>query len=299
MNIWNMGRLVRLVSVVFMVAFLAGCNQKLIADGQSLGEANSIITSLADFGIHADTARESSGRGRYSVYVGSDDYVVALAVLQEKGLPKVAKSTFMEITEPRGFLPPSHDVEAMRLDYALSLNIEETLLNLPEVVGAQVLLRQAAVGKGETPGVSVVLQVRRGSDVDRETVYKIVRSAVSAISEDKIDLVTREAAPGVARGASVGGFNDGHGKVVTEPLVPFLFKYRIPNSDYVGLALLFVCGLLLFAVAGGVLGYWFATSRRGQAMPSRQSVPGDPALRLPRPASEAVHRSLVGGGPNQ
>jgi type III secretory pathway lipoprotein EscJ len=278
---------------------LSGCNEKLVADGQSLAEANEIISVLADYGLHSDVQRESGGRSRYGVAVESEDYVTALAVLQEKGLPKAAKSTFLELTESKGFLPPSREIEAIRLDYALSLNIEETLLNLPEVVGAQVLLRQASVGKGEEASVSVVLQVNDTANVNTDEVLKIVKAAVSSITPEKVDVIVRQAKPKVSHAESVGGFNDGKGKVVTVPLVPFLFTYRIPNSDYVGLALLFVGGLVLFAVAGGIVGYWFASTRREQGLPNRPSITGEPALRLPRPPSEAVHRSLIGGGPNQ
>lgn len=283
----------------FATLILTGCNEKLIADGQSLAEANEIIAALADYGVHSDAQRDSGGRARFSVSVDGEDYVTALAVLQEKGLPKVAKSTFLELTEAKGFLPPSREIEAIRLDYALALNIEETLLNLPEVVGAQVLLRQAAVGKGEEPSVSVVLQVNDTIAVKSEDILRVVRSAVSAIAPERIDLIVRQALPKVSRAEAVGGFNDGKGKVVTVPLVPFLFTYRIPNSDYVGLALLFVFGLILFAVAGGAIGYWIAVSRREAGLPSRPSINGEPALRLPRPPSEAVHRSLLGGGQNQ
>lgn len=295
----NISRWVAYLCGLMCVLVLAGCNEKLVADGQSLAEANEIVSVLADYGVHSESQRESGGRARYGVAVDSDDYVTALAVLQEKGLPKAAKSTFLDLTEPKGFLPPSREIEAIRLDYALSLNIEETLLNLPEVVGAQVLLRQAAVGKGEEPSVSVVLQVNDPANVSSEEVLKIVRSAVSSISPERVDVIVRQAQPKVSHAAAVGGFNDGKGKVVTVPLVPFLFRYRIPNSDYVGLALLFVGGLILFAVAGAVIGYWFAVARRDQGVPNRPSINGEPALRLPRPPSEAVHRSLIGGGPNQ
>ncbi len=167
------GRACRFKLVVLLLlssALLCGCNTVAVQDELTQEQATEIVAALSSQGVSAFAQRETGGRGRYRVEVKRGAYSDAIQILHERGLPSESRATFSELIAPRGLVPDSREIEALRLDRALAAELEEALENNPAVASARVVVRVSSVpmefaGEAERSGVSVSLRIRPGTEV--------------------------------------------------------------------------------------------------------------------------------------
>jgi type III secretory pathway lipoprotein EscJ len=227
-----------------------------VADDLGQREANKVVAVLGEHGIQAQVEKARGSKGRYSVRVPSGDFGGAVALLTKLGLPAERGASFADLMAPSGILPPSQDVEDLRMDRAIASEVEELLLGHGAVVSASVIVRSHAAPRGTEPSVSIVGQVKKGAVFEQDKLRETVSRAVPGVKPSAISFAVSE--------QEFGG--DG---VASEPLVPFLSYWRVPLSEYNSLAYLLI-GLMSFVafltgVAGYIYGQYEAT--KGGAEP--------------------------------
>ncbi len=282
-----MGRVQLLViSLILLVAPLAGCSRETVAKDVNLNQANEIVAVLNGQGLSAQIEESSQGRGKYSVSVREEQYSPSVAVLNDRGLPK--RSRFQEIVEPQGLIPNSREMEALRVDYARSLEVQELLQSHPAVSSAAVTVSRDYAAELNDAGAAVILSLRSGKSLSKEEVVELVSRVVPGIKVENI-AVSMHALGESANMLVVEGATNVGGKLVRVPLVTFLFGLRVAEDDY-GLFVGVIFGFLfLVALLASILGFSYGSYRGGSAETSANlpEVIGRARLdRLPRGAGE-------------
>lgn len=243
-----MATLFRCLAII-SVLLLVGCGSSPVADDLSQRDANRIVAALRGKGVDSSTEKERGSRGRYTVVVSSADFAKAATFLAELGLPEERQASFSELVASSGFLPSSREVEALRLDRALAAEMEELLRGHPAIAEAHVVVRYHSLSEGGVSTISAVVQKRAGSTVAPDDVRVLVSRALPNVRHE--DIVVAVADQRVSTPADEGQVEVGH------ETVPFLVYWRVPPSEYNGLASLLI-GLLLFvACLAGLGGYIF------------------------------------------
>lgn len=254
------------VAIVFClsVSLLTGCSSAPVADDVAQREANEIVAVLDKHSISASLVKARGGKGRYSVMVNEGDFPEAAAVLSRLGLPADKKPSFQELTGGNGIIPPSREVEALRLDRAISSELEEMFRVRSDVASVSVIVRMHSRDSNERPTVTVVTQSSEGETLDAAEVREIARRAVPGIQNEDV-YVTVAQLPD-----EIDNVADSHKK-----LVPFLGLWRVPESDYSGMVSLvvFLVGFsaVLAGLAGYILGQFNWLNRQGGGMSSKFS----------------------------
>jgi len=246
-----------------------------------------MIAVLHSNGIGATAEKATGGgKGRYTVKVSSDNYSQAISVLESKGLLDKEAPTFTETIASQGLIPNSREMENLKLDYALSLRVEELLANDPSIEQVKVVVRQHSLREEEEPAVSVTLQERQLGSVNREEVQGLVSGAVPGIPLERINISLHESDMPL-EGASVVGALNKDGKVVAIPLERFLYMVRVSKDDYDTLVVGIMLLLLVFAIVGALVGYWLGFYQHSKRifeseLPDVLQGPGTARAALPR-----------------
>lgn len=261
-------RFLRAVVLCYCLAsLLAGCSSAPVADDVQQREANQIVAVLGKHKIQANLVKARSGKGKYSVLVKESDFPRAAEVLSRLGLPAEKKPSFQDLTGSNGIIPPSREVEALRLDRAVASELEELLRARSDVASASVLVRMHSREANERPTVTVVIQRSGPRELDISAVREIARRAVSGIqNEDVYVSVAEPADQSEYVESSAAG------------LVPFLGVWRVPAEDHdglVALVVLLVCFTgALAGFAGYILGQFNWLNRQGFGTPVKSSRSG-------------------------
>jgi type III secretory pathway lipoprotein EscJ len=253
----------RTIAMLVVAVWLAACSSTPIAQDIAQSQANEIVALLADNGISAVAHKSGGGQGRYTVEVAAEHYTAAVSLLHRHGLPGEVKRSFADMVAPQGLIPNSREMEALRLDRALGVELEETLLNYPGVVAARVIVRSSFLKEGATPGVSAVIQHRAESPVNAEALSAVISRAVPGVAPERILVALEVAAPRGGGDSGVEGAVNLAGEVVRIPLVPFLFL-RVPKDEYNYFVFGLVGGLLVLGIVGAIVGYWWGFYHRGK-----------------------------------
>jgi len=273
----------RLLSITITLAALAsvlGCGESPVADDLAQRDANRIVAELRSRGIEAVTSKERGARGRYSVSVPSSKFGDAAVILNQLGLPEESKPSFSELIEPSGILPSSREVESLRLDRASAAEIETLLSGHPAVVSVGALVRVRSIHTGDSPTVSVVIQKRPGATLDESSLRELVARSVPGMKPDGV-MVT------MAEQSAPPQQSLGSGAVGTDPLVPFLVFWRVPQGDYGGLSLLLLGLLVIISGLAALGGYIFGQynfSRHAEAL--RLETAHEESKRITGPRSD-------------
>jgi len=248
---------VRIYPLILAAVLICGCNTVPVAEEVDQRQAVEITAWLNSHGIAATATKERKG---YAVKVRRSAYSQAISLISQKRLPSELKMSFKQLVGEPGIIPSSREVEAMRLDHAMALELEEMLENHPAVSSAKVVVRINFRGQSPAPGVSVVIQQRPGAEVALEQIRKLVSAAAPGVSQENIQIAVApvEKEGGVV--AEVGKFHQ-DGKVLSVPLAPFLF-WRVPEGSLTVMAITFVGISLLALLVGMLAGYALGTLRR-------------------------------------
>jgi type III secretory pathway lipoprotein EscJ len=245
------------VRVVLALALLlvAGCSGVPIAQDLTQAQANQIVDALNQEGVSARAYKDSGGRGRYRVEVKSDFYAASVSILESRGLPGKPKVTFDELISQRGFIPDSREIEALRVDHAIAVQIEEALENHPGIASSKVIVRSRSIDEDGKPAVSAVLQFKQKQKPTKEEVQQIVLKAVPGMQPKNFHLSLHEQGERSQGNGQGGAYREDDG-VVRVPLVPFLSKWHVPEGEYNSLALTLVSLMIAIVLIGMLIGYW-------------------------------------------
>lgn len=254
----------KLLTAVLVLA-LAGCADIPIAQDISQSQATSIVAALGESGISSRAYKETGARGRYRVEVKEGNYSRAVGILNRKGLPGKPRASFEDLIAQRGFIPDSRSVEALRLDHAMGVQIEEILENHPAVVSSRVIVRSKSIADDseEEPVVSAVIKQRDDVRLRSAEVLKLIENSVPGVVGENIFLSIQKALPQKDFKEQGGVYAAGDG-VVRVPLVPFLYSWHIPEDEYNSIAVVLVLLIVAIGLSGILLGYWVGTFRSQQ-----------------------------------
>lgn len=251
------------LTLTLSIAFAAGCGSSPVADDIGQREAHKVVAVLGEHGIQAHVEKGRGSKGRYSVLVASGDFGSAVALLTKLGLPAERGASFEDLMSPSGILPPSQDVEDLRLDRAIAAEVEELLLGHGAVSTVSVIVRSHAIPVGVEPSVSIVAQVKKGSTLDQEKLRDAVIRAVPGVKPGAVSFSVSEQAFGVSKKGE-------------EPLMPFLRFWKVPVSEYNSLAYLLIVLMSVVACLSGIGGYiygQYVATKGNDGMPPQVSSP--------------------------
>lgn len=248
-------RVHRYLLVVFAALLLSGCNVTPVAYDLTQKQATEIVAVLSAHGIYAEVSRGVGGRALYTVSVKNGYYTQAVSLLHEKGLPRDPEPSFSDLIESKGFLPNSRELDQVRLDRALALEIEKIIGNLPAVKSVSAIAR-VNYSDDAGPAVSLAIAARADAEIDQARLVDLVVKAVPGLTPEQVGISVQKELPAQELATNAGIFTES-GKVITVPLTPFLLSFRVPEGDYNGLALTLLGCILVVAVVGGVFGYWY------------------------------------------
>lgn len=253
----------------------SGCGSTPVADDVDQREVNEIVAALSKHSVEARPVKARGAKGRYSVVVDDGDFTRAAQVLTRLGFPTEKKPSFEDLTTGNGFIPPSREVEALRLDRAIAAELEEVIRSRSDVSTVSVLVRMHSRDAHERATVTVIAQSVGAATFDVSEVREIAKRAVPGIQSDDVYV-------------SVSPTRDREGVQAGQQheLVSFLGVWRVPAEDHGGLVILVVvlvaASALLAGLAGYIVGQFNWLNRQGLTAPGRSpqggvsggSVPG-------------------------
>ncbi|MCB0338814.1 MAG: hypothetical protein KDD53_04380 [Bdellovibrionales bacterium] len=282
-------RFVTLLLILTMI-FLCGCGDEEVASDLTQKQANEIVSRLHSHGIVSHVDKSRGGRQSYSVGVRSDDYGLAVRLLDAYGLPRPVAKSFEELTESHGLVPNTREVEAARLDYALASEIEEKLVDLPGIKDVKIVLRTNLVNEASVPSAAALIATEDGRALDRRKIIDVLKLMVPGIEESRIEVVIDSALltkPRIAQQATeqVGG------EVIYHPLKRFLKFFRVPEQDHTALTVAFLVFFLVTVLLGYLIGFavgrYYLNIRR---ILNRKEDPSFQISEFPRVASSRIRQ---------
>lgn len=249
--------------VVFSLFALAACNSTPVAYDLTQTQANQIVALLNQHGIGAVSSKETGGRGRFTVQVKNDYYAQAVTLINEKGLPGEAALSFSDLVAQQGLMPASREMEALKLDHAMAAEIEEILQTHPGIAAARAVVRMNSNKANSETAVSLVLQEKASSTIDKSEIIELVARAVPGIKRESIFVSAHKSPAAETFLMNEGALNTGS-QVLRVPLVPFLLAWRVPEDDYNTLAFAIIGCFMLIGMIGGIIGYYYGFSQQGK-----------------------------------
>lgn len=226
------------------VLLLCGCSSAPVADDVAQREANEIVAILSSHTIEASLVKVRGSKGRYSVVVNESDLPAAAGVLGRLGLPAEKKPSFQELTSSNGIIPPSREVEALRVDRAIASELEELFRSRSDIASASVMVRMHSRQPEDRPTVTVVAQKAGAATLDLNEVREIASRGVPGIQKEDVYVSVAE-----AHESTQGGVGSG------SALVSFLGIWRVPAEDHNRLVALVLFLVIFSGVLAGFAGY--------------------------------------------
>ncbi len=242
---------------LLLVGFSA-CERVQVAEDLNQQEAHEVINVLSQAGIQSESERGRGGSSaKYSVGVSRSDYTAAIKLLAQNSLPRESELSFSDLLEPKGLIPNSREIEALRVDYALARELEELIANKAGVLSVKAAVRMHFSGADAAgPQVALVVKQKEKAAVNAGMLVPIVQSLVPGVAVDniRVDLSVAEAPQ--SDFARYGIKNTSAG-IIAVPLVPFLF-WNIPGDEHYALAVTTLVLLVAAIVLGALFGYYYA-----------------------------------------
>ena len=194
--------------VALTVCLLAGCTRGPLYSDLTEPQANEVQAALLSAGIDARKEAMVKSKG-WAIEVDRSDVPHAMAVLGASGLPRQPLRTLGEVFPKEGFVSSPLE-ERARYVFALSQEVEQTLLQLDGVVDARVHIampeRSVFDDKSPSASASVVIIEQPGASLEtRETDIKaIVTDGIEGLSDINrvtVKFFTRRAADSLGTAA--------------------------------------------------------------------------------------------------
>ncbi len=187
MSTGHLRRFSRCLPVLVIAALAAGCARSPLYSDLTESQANEVQAALLGAGVEALKEPMAKGKG-WSISVDQGDIPRAVGVLSAAGLPREPLRTLGEVFPREGFVSSPLE-ERARYVFALSQEVEETLLQLDGVVGARVHIampeRNVLEDKPPSASASVVIIEQPGAELEaRETDIKaIVTDGIEGLTD--------------------------------------------------------------------------------------------------------------------
>lgn len=235
---------------------LGGCQSELYSN---LGEpeANQILSVLMSNGIGAE--KIAKGKDGFTVAVDNRDMLRAIALLNDRGLPKNTRETIGKVFQKSGLMSSPFE-ERVRYIYALGEDVASTLSQIDGVVTARVHLvipDAPQLGQAVKPSsASVFIKHQPGTDLEFlvPQIRRLVSSAIEGLDYQSVTVVLSEAKAakqdtGPAMASTVDVLP---GVAVRDTDVPRFWQivYAV-LIVFFGLAAAAVAGLVAFIRSGG------------------------------------------------
>jgi type III secretion system YscJ/HrcJ family lipoprotein len=249
--------------LLILVCSSFGCsNEKELLTGLSEKQSVEALVVLGKEQISAERYTTGSGRGgSYRISVSPRDFDRALAVVHEYGLPRTDGPQLEEFLRPQSFAPSSPGISQLRLDYALGLQIERTLVALPGVVDAKVMVRSNLDAGSSTAdkksAATVVLRYDSPSNnlpFSAKDVRQIVADAVPDINPESVQLQLSKVYT-LSENSFFSSSPEGGVAVVPLTKIHGLFNFRVADEDRRKALLQMVIYLFAFCFCGIAIGY--------------------------------------------
>lgn len=278
----------QLCILLLLTLTLAGCKTVSLVQDVTQRRATQIVAALNTRGIPATLTRSSGSGSNYQVEVKSEYYSQAIEILNQRGLLEETPASFKELTAAQGFLPSSREMEALRMDHAMASEVSSLLEQHPAIEAARIILRMSFLKGAGEPSVSAVIQVRSGTNVTREEIGQLIMQALPGMKPANVSL-TVVVPPADAQSTTLLGVANINGRVVHAPLVPFILGWRVPEDDYVGLALTMITCFVLTGVIGGVVGFLYGSFFQSRRAPSSEvHEPTVRSMKIERPKKDLL-----------
>jgi len=238
-----------------VLVFLISCNNsKEITQNINAKQSAQIIVALNHVGIQSERVLTSSGRKtEYKVLVSNNDYARALEILTEYELPKKESKEFETLINDSSYL--SSDLNSIKVNRALSLELERLLMEFPGVISANVLVR--------TSGNSASI-FNESSEQTSSVVIKYFSSQPSKMpfNEGQILKIIEKALPGIKKEdvalnlIRVEPPNSWLSKNLGAAKLKYVrpFAFRVPQEDLNRAKYQIIGVLVLICFAGFLLG---------------------------------------------
>lgn len=175
------------IGLFLAVGLLAGCTRAPLYSDLTETQANEVQATLLAAGIDARKAAIAKSKG-WSISVDREDIPQAMTILNTFGLPRQPLRTLGEVFPKEGFVSSPLE-ERARYVFALSQEVEQTLMQLDGVVDARVHIaipeRSVLDDKPPSASASIVIIEQPGANLEaRETDIKaIVTDGIEGLND--------------------------------------------------------------------------------------------------------------------
>ena len=242
----------RVLTLFFAILVFSGCEERSILDELSQRQANEVISILYSNGISATINKVGTGtKARYSINVSSKDYQGALSVVQRNSLPSQDKLTVDEIIKEESFFPQTKELELLKLERAYASEIEKFIRTYSKVYDTSAVVRlipnnQALDSSSNNSSVAIVVESEESTSALLEDITAVVMKIVPNITKGNIFVTFQPIKSKVSIDSNS----------TTGDLSKFLGVASVQNSDHRKLSFVIAVLLLMFCVAGGIIGYY-------------------------------------------
>jgi type III secretory pathway lipoprotein EscJ len=215
------------VILIFLLSFCTSCSEQALLNNLSAKDSIEVLVILNQYGIPAKRVAIAQGRvEKYQVIVEEVYSPRALEILHSYGLPREAEESIESFTEPKGFVPNTTELTALRLDYALGMQLERTLVALKNVVDVKTIVRsnfkfRKGSDRAEPPSASVLIRYTSNSDklpFSLNTVRQIVSQTVPGLPAEDVRITVSK--------VNIGTSENNSGMTTFGP-----FGFRIAEQD--------------------------------------------------------------------
>jgi type III secretory pathway lipoprotein EscJ len=254
--------------LVYVLLAISGCDSRIeLVRNISQKQTLVIVSVLSKVGIQASTRSDSDGskEGRFSILIYKRDYGSASQILVEHGLPEEEGQSLGDLLEVSTFLPQTRMMEGLRIDRALSLEIEDHFNALPGIVGCKVLVRSVPHTAVNERGVSVMIFTKddptKKETIDTEFVNQHLKTMFPDLPLErfKVSVINVKSDKSSAEGYNVG-YNANSIPVATSNShkgVSFLWLWNVEEENYLLAALCVILFFLVAGVVGAAVGIWW------------------------------------------
>jgi len=171
-----------------ILLLLTSCKEAVVHD-LSEQEANKILSALVVDGLMAEKARQSNGK--WSIKVDSKEVLRAVQLIDSRRLIRIEPKN----TRDSSSLLVSKDEEKRKHELALAQDLEFTIRDIPNVIGARVHVNLPSFdpiwGKtknSDTGSASILVIYRVGAAISQDQIATLVAGA-SGIKREQVSVV--------------------------------------------------------------------------------------------------------------
>lgn len=195
----------KILLITLNLFLLFSCKKELLHSVQE-EQANDIITLLSEYGINADKIPYGSQDSfMFKIVVDEDNYSRSWNILKENGLPREKIRGLSDVYQKQGLISSSTEERALLIQ-AIKGEVEKTLETIDNVIKARVIISISNTSQNpftdskEPISASVLLKIKKGSYVNKDSVREILMGAVSSLNKDRIAVeVVESSSPSVQK----------------------------------------------------------------------------------------------------